>query len=272
MAHIENLTNDDYHARPELSASMMQTFRERGPQFYESRYLTKTIAGTASTPAMDLGTATHCLTLEPGKFAETVALAPEVNRKTNDGKAVWAAFHERHKGFAILTHDQLETCKAMATAIKSHPVVRKLLSRDGKPEESIFWRDPATGLECKCRVDWHDSICLDLKTSRSVTPAAFRKQAANLGYHRARVHYLDGIEALTGERPPLLHVVVSNEPPHEVCVVNLVQFDKIARPQVDWTRDRIAHRMERNDWLAEWQQHVVEIDPPTWAEFETVNE
>ena len=44
------------------------------------------------TPAMAFGSACHKMILEPGDFSNEYAVAPEINRRTNAGKAEWEQF------------------------------------------------------------------------------------------------------------------------------------------------------------------------------------
>jgi hypothetical protein len=46
------------------------------------------------TKAMQLGTAVHCLVLEPDEFEKRYFVAPNVNGATKEGKATWAKIYE----------------------------------------------------------------------------------------------------------------------------------------------------------------------------------
>ena len=79
--------------RDYLSYSALKAFA-KSPNHY-LQYVNKE---HTETPAMVLGSLTHCLVLEPERFAAKFAVAPKVDRRTNSGKALWAAFEHESEG------------------------------------------------------------------------------------------------------------------------------------------------------------------------------
>ncbi|RNM50787.1 exodeoxyribonuclease VIII, partial [Salmonella enterica] len=55
--------------------------------------------------ALDMGTALHCLLLEPKEFDKRFIVAPEFNRRTNQGKADEAAFMKDVAGMGMTVMD-----------------------------------------------------------------------------------------------------------------------------------------------------------------------
>ena len=92
---------------------------------------------------------------------------------------------------------------------------------------SAFATDPETGVACRARFDLLAATAADLKTTAgSASPVGFGRDAAKYGYPIQEAHYLDVVEWATGERPPLVFVVVEKSAPHLVAVH---QLDEVTR-------------------------------------------
>jgi hypothetical protein len=107
--------------------------------------------------------------------------------------AVMAAWNKENAGKRLISHDEAERIRSIATVVREDETASKLLS-SGYPEVSIFVRDPETGVLFKSRQDfWKTAATIDLKTfgrRRGESP----KQAVNKalwyeGYFRQGVFY-----------------------------------------------------------------------------------
>src|SRR5690606_27841947 len=114
---------DVYHAHPGVSASRLQKLT-RSPM-----HLKHAIdhPGEADTPALAFGRACHAAILEPEVFAAAYAVAPEIDRRTKEGKAAYAAFAEASAGREVISAADFAACHAMAEAVRRHPVAGRLL-------------------------------------------------------------------------------------------------------------------------------------------------
>lgn len=165
------------------------------------------------TPAKAFGKAYHCAVFEPEVFAATYC-KPPVNpprdlRHLRDAKkpgestlesiAFWDAWDAEHHGRIQLSQDFFELIEEMMAALRSHPLVNKLLFvDDGDNEVTMRWVDEETGVPCKARADrWVHSlrVMLDLKTTDDASDAAFRRSIENYGYHIQHAHYSEGARA-----------------------------------------------------------------------------
>jgi exodeoxyribonuclease VIII len=110
----------------------------------------------APTPAMILGTLTHTAVLEPEHFATRHPIAPKCDRRTNAGKADWAAFcASLEPGQEPADAEQVETAQAMAKSLRSVTAVANLLS-SGEAEVSAY--SVIDGVPCRVRPDWVKSV------------------------------------------------------------------------------------------------------------------
>lgn len=126
-----------------------------------------------------------------------------------------------------------ERIEAMAAEIRKHPLASRLLDPEGgKPEQSLFWVDEETKVECRCRIDWLRSqrrgrlLIIDYKTADSAERTKFARSAMNFGYHQQHAWYVDGVIA-TGldPEPGFLFIVQEREEPYLVNVIELYPED-----------------------------------------------
>lgn len=94
------------------------------------------------TDAMRLGTALHTLLLEPESYRARHPVAPKVDRRTNVGKAEWAAFLEScSPDAAPLDEDEnTRVCRAAMAVAANRDADRLISSSVGFSEGSAFVR------------------------------------------------------------------------------------------------------------------------------------
>ena len=104
------------------------------------------------TANMKLGTAFHAAILETENFEELVAVSPDVDKRTKDGKEVHAKFLENVGDKTIITHDQFEKMQVMQMSCLAHPEVLSLLEKCHATEfQTTFDFD---NVKCKAMIDW----------------------------------------------------------------------------------------------------------------------
>ena len=123
-------------------------------------------------------------------------------------------------GKIVVSPDNYEQAKKIAASVRSHPAASKLL-QEGDAEVSMFWTDPDTGYPCKARVDFLNNLgyMVDLKTTQDASEAEFGRSIGKFGYHRQDGMYMDGYEAVTGERAKgFVFIAVETKAPYAVGV------------------------------------------------------
>ncbi|MDI9901334.1 PD-(D/E)XK nuclease-like domain-containing protein [Rhodococcus sp. IEGM 1409] len=170
----------------------------------------------------DFGHAAHAEVLGTGMdIVEVIA----DDWRTKAAKETKAAIHAEGKT-PLLTKD-LAKVHEMADALRSHETAATLLS-NGKAEQSLYWRDQATGIMRRARPDWLPNVTgsrmvvVDYKSAVSADETDFAKAAGDYGYHCQAPWYLDGIIDLgIHPDPEFVFVVQEKEPPYLVNVVQL---------------------------------------------------
>lgn len=264
---LVSMPDDDYHAHPAVGHSGLVRIMRSPAHFKE--YLTNP---PEPTPAMAFGTAFHTAMLEPDRFGEAFVVAPKFDRRTKEGKAAAEAWEAENAGKTALTADQMAAIEQMVANVKAHAGAARLLA-NGMAEMSGFWRDPETGIECKCRPDWlvmnGDQIVgiMDIKTSCDASANGFSRSIATLGYDIQAAFYQDGVKALTGRTVPFYFVVVEKDAPYAVAAY--MASDEV----IEIGREKYRAALQLLKWCREndcWPGYqpngeIETIDLPRWA-------
>lgn len=221
MAIGKVMTNSDYRKAEGVSSSELKQM-VKSPAHY--RYW-KDNPDDSDTPALLFGRACHKYVLETYDFYKEFAVAPNVDRRTKEGKELWNKFVAESEGKDVITEEQFEIIDAMRNAMLATPFVGKLIN--GEHEVSLFWTDEDTGIKCKCRPDSLNDklkIVVDYKTCDNAETQHFMRKAIDLGYDLQASYYLDGVKASTGLDCIFVFIAQEKKPPY---AVNILQADDV---------------------------------------------
>lgn len=166
---IPDMPAANYHAIEATSATVLKKLHESSPAHVK--------AGCAeeSTEPMVLGSAFHCLTLEPEQFEARYWERPLLDMRRAKDKALCAELNETHRGKTAIGTHELADLKGAAGAIHAHPFVAPMLA-DSRKEVSLFWHEEDIG-PCKCRLDMlAGKVIADLKSTRNAHKDFFRRE------------------------------------------------------------------------------------------------
>lgn len=184
-----DISNDNYHAGPGISKSGLWTIYDQSPAHYKFPPERE-----RDNNAFDFGTASHMAILEPDTFEFGVRRGPADRRgnKWKDLKEVADI-----DGAILLTEKDYDNVCAMAAEVHSNEFLHNLICHPNVMiEHSFYWRDPETGVLCRCRPDLYRpdlGIVLDVKSSRDVHPRQFPSSVVSYGYHAQEAFYSRGI-------------------------------------------------------------------------------
>lgn len=280
------MTSEEYHAHPAIGASMLECFRE-SRRTYFARYVAKTEPAPEPTDAMNFGTLVHMSLFEPERVADAVAapypeFAPDgkkwLRRAGSNHEKWWAEEVAKREGKIKVMSDVLPRVARVVEAIKANEFAATILGQEGTPEFSIFWVDKATGLECKCRVDFmptqwmtdYRKVAADLKTADDPSPQPYISQCVRLGYHRKLRHYRAGLNAYTGSQQNFVHIAAGTSPPYVVAHYDIDDRDQrdgypLGQEQRRRVLRNLAECMDTGDWREPWEKSVVTLLLPSWA-------
>lgn len=152
------------------------------------------------TEAGHIGTALHCLLLEPHKFHKEYAIGPDCGRRSTADKERWDDFELNLRGKTALSVDDLEQLNQMKYSVLAHPEAAGLLGLpSGVAEQSAYWIDQDTGLLCRCRPDlWapDHGVIVDVKTTDDIHK--FKWSIRDYRYDVQHAFYWDGVQSATG--------------------------------------------------------------------------
>ena len=231
-----NQSDFDYRRAPGINQSSLKKILD-SPAHYQAAVATKLIP----TPAMKMGTALHCLSLD--------------GKKAFDG----AYFDRKKEGKDLTVLEMKEALDKKGITYKASakkPELEALLYPEGKPvdrrtglsedeyaavlgmansleylayfdpsqpdyikhnEVSIYW--DWMGVPCKARLDRvaiEQGLVLDLKTTDSVEPELFLKKVVGLGYDFQAGYYAEAARVAFGKDFKFLFAAVERRAPYSV--------------------------------------------------------
>lgn len=182
------------------------------------------------TPAMAFGSACHKLVLEPATMWDEYAVAPQMDRRTKDGKAAYEEFCRENEGKQIISQDDYDTMLGMVTAMKECPLAKRLLRGKGQSEVPIFWKDKGTKERCKAKMDRvvtynRRKYIVDYKTTMDADTSRFNSEIWKRGYFMQAGMYAEGMKTALKLRklPGFIFVAQEKKPPYSVNVIEVTE-------------------------------------------------
>lgn len=260
-----DLSNEEYHGSFGYGSTTLKKLHEMPLAKLEYQQRNP----SPPSEAMNLGTAVHTLVLEPEKAEEEIAVLPNIDRRTNAGKAAYADFMAENDGKIILTEAKYEQAQAMAESVLEHPQIGQWFEKKmgGMAEQSIYyWYNPEDWddqndyrIMCKVRPDWvlpGHPVIFDLKTTTDASFSKFGKKIKDLDYHMSAAMYLDGCNRDADFKKAcgvmafttFIWVVVESEKPHLSTSYKLTP-DKREAGQIRYHQAcRKLHDYKRSSW------------------------
>ena len=88
-----------------------------------------------TTPAMLKGSALHCMVLEPEEYKKRYGTAPQVDRRTKEGKAIYNTFLEDTPAKTILNYNDYQEVMKMTEAVSNNTLSKYLINSTSKEQE-----------------------------------------------------------------------------------------------------------------------------------------
>ena len=205
------------------------------------------------TPAMEMGTAAHCLILDGQEAfdAQYVKRPEDIKLTSKEGKE-WKASIGRKK---ILTtggkDDPWGAVQGMAESLRQlewySGTDAEYIKRN---EVSIYW--DWFGLRCKARLDSvlvDEGIVLDLKTTDTVNPELFTKKVVGLGYDFQAAYYTKAAEEAYGKPFRFIFAAVERKAPYSVDLFEVSdEMLEEGMRKCEAALRRLKRCQESNDW------------------------
>ena len=248
-------TNAEYHGYREAISKSRLANMSVCPAYF------KWCEDNPQEPSEDmvLGSAFHKIVLEPETFDKEFMIMPHFDRRTKEGRLGYENLMNKVQGecITLITKEQYDTICGMRDSIMSNPYAKKLIN--GNIEQSMYFTDDLTKVECKCRPDvWRkvaDRVVItDLKSAKSVMPNDFMRDCVKYHYDLQTAMYRDGASKVLGvpkDNIDFVFIAVEKKPPY---LLNIMQADTyvIQKGEADF-REYIgtyAECLETNNWYS----------------------
>ena len=267
-------TLEEYLKHPAVSSSGLRTIIDKSPAHY---YYDLTHPKEA-TPAMAFGSAMHQALLEPKLFKSNVVVPPIFEGRTKKGELTTSmnctevkdksdAWHLENHGKMIVSSDYFETIQGMLNSISKHEKASQMIG-EGRAEESLFWTDAETGIECKARPDFlHDGhIIVDLKTCEDASYSGFQKSLVKYNYAVQAAMYLEAACAVFERNFDKFEIIaIEKEPPYEIHCFHL--DDAIIREgqELYYSALKTLKKCRDTDIYPGYGHQLTPISLPSWA-------
>lgn len=247
----------DYHANPAISRSALEKIR-KSPKHLR-HYLDN---GVVVTDPMRLGTLVHTLVLEPELFEAEYAMYDGVRNKKHEK---YQKFLAENPGKEIIKPAEFNLANCIADAFRSHPLTKGLLD-NASVEESFFWKDQMTGVECKARTDiiLGDTV-FDLKTtSKALTPHEVATTASYGGFRRQAAWYLKAATHGGHSVRDFCFIMVEVEAPYGIRIFKADDaFIELGARENNESLALYAECLEKNDWPG-YEPVIETLKLPKW--------
>jgi hypothetical protein len=258
-----NQSDFAYRKEPGVNQSSLKKIL-LSPAHYQAALKFKMIP----TPAMEMGTALHALSLDgEAAFDKGYIKKPDgLSLATKEGKA-WKAEVGRKKVLSSGGKDDpWGSVQGMNESLKRlqwfNPSQDDYIKYN---EVSIYW--DWMGVKCKARLDRvaiEEGLVLDLKTTDTVEPDLFLKKVIGLGYDFQAAYYAKAAEVAFGKPFKFLFVAVERKAPYTVDIFEATpDMMEEAMYKCEKALKTYALCQENNSWPNR-DPIVRQLDYPSW--------
>lgn len=268
---VYEMTSDEYHAHPALSSSGA---RKLLPPSCPALFKWHRDNQQAPKRVFDFGHAAHRIVLGDGN---EIVVVDADDWRTKAAREARDAAHA--EGKSPLLPGEFATVQLMAVEMLRHPHAATM-RQPGKPEQSLFAKDAATGVWLRARIDWlpdatnERMVLVDYKTTASAEPGAFARSVAKYGYFMQAAFYIDIVKALgIADDPAFLFVAQEKTAPFLVTVFELDdEALRIGRLRNRQAIEVFARCTETDTWPS-YASDVQPIGLPLWLadEYEEIS-
>lgn len=224
------------------------------------------------------GRALHCLVLEPEEFHKRYAEDPNPGSQSKDAKFLRNKIEKDGRTVISSSKDKdywkpgtWEQIHYMRDAIVADPTASKLLNlANGKPEVSVYWKDPETELQCRSRIDFlntHLNMAIDLKSTDDASESGFNSSVIKFRYNVQDFMYTEGLRRNGIDIDFFLFVCVEKKPPYLVKTHLLSNaWKEVGFRQYRENLDRYRDCLLNDEWPG-LSDGVSILEPPNYLTY-----
>ncbi len=218
---VHGLPASVYHGIDAMSYSRLKVLDQATPS-----HLTYNLANPADSDDFVIGRALHSYVLERANYNREFAVAPQVDRRTKDGKASWEAFLVESAGKTPVSAEQQAMVEGMAASVMNHEDAYAFSHLfPGKAEVSAFAM--INGIKTKSRFDRvvnldGEDVIVDIKTTRELASRdEFENSIWRYGYGTQCNLYLQMARAVGMNPRHFVFIVIEKKKPYHTAVYRM---------------------------------------------------
>lgn len=235
------------------------------------------------TDAQVVGRAAHAMVLETDSFQKYYYTIPddlkkltkpqlaciergEPTPKAEELKAQWDEIESKAHGRELIREAHLKDVETMHKALLEVKDIRNLLAI-GSAEQTRYFVDSETGVECKMRADFvhgsQQNVIVDYKTTEDARPEAFIRSIIKYGYDFQGAHYVHGGQA------EFFYIIAQEKKSPFAAKLYLLTTDWVQRG--DFMRRKYLRTYAECQHSGDWPSYSHEIETlqiPHWAQGE----
>lgn len=257
---VKGMSAEDYHSVRAASSSRLKEIMRSPAHLKHMDEKGKTSAAFA------VGEAFHTAVLEPERFYSEFVQAPDIDKRTKEGKAAWQQFVDATPGMTVLSYDDMLTVTGMARGIARSSTASDLINSRIETELSLFWTQ--FGIKCKARIDAYslENRCLiDLKSTQDASSDQFSRSISNFGYHIQAAWYIDVARAAGMQVDTMVFIAVEKTAPYGVgCYILDDEAIEVGRIKLVGALALLGACEETNNWPS-YETAIQTLSLPRWA-------
>ena len=209
-----------YHATDAISSTNLREFLS-SPKKFLHRMSGK--MEREETDAFRVGSAVHCSILEPELLNKNFQVLPEINRRTKEGREVYAKLmgDAAVTSVTLLKQEQMDMVYGITASVMAEPIALELL--EGTQREMSARVRLSNDLLVQCRPDALKPGCIiDVKTCANVSK--FPYEMKSYGYHIQAAFYYFILSSIMPEQhgeSAFYFIAVEKGDPYEVKLFGL---------------------------------------------------
>ena len=220
-------TNDEYHSHKSISASGLKTIYKKSVYHHLNSVF-------KMTDAMNFGSAVHSALLED---SNDIAVLPEFNARTKEGKKIKQDFFDNNKGKIIIKQEEQEAIEKIKKNFNGHSLAKSLVQRLTETEVSYYGTIDKVPVRVRPDGIKDNDYIIDIKTTSDASPRFFKSQVYNFAYHLQACFYS---EALGYDPAKFRFITIENKYPYTVEVFAM------SEDMIEYGRD--AWRIAFSSW------------------------
>ena len=226
---------------------------------------------TFPTRDQDIGTIFHCLC----EGADPKILVCDQDRRGTNAWKAWVfrkanelgiTVDELERDYVVLKESEDKKLLDMYKSLKNNKIVQEVFKEERVAKEgTVRWEDADFKLKMQARPDLETvKTIVDYKTAASAED--WLLNAYDHGYHRQSCMQVRGVQAVSGVKKRMLHLVIGKNFPYEVLVYELPpNAMALAYAELSEICQRIRDWMEFDQWDSPWDTRIINTDFPMWV-------